>query len=304
MMHALCSMFFVLLFSASLSAQSLKVPYAGLSGTQWPLWIAKSAGKLDAELIYIPGGSLMIQTIISGEAHVGSQSPTTAISAWGRGANIVLVAGGIDRVLNVLMVSPKISRVEDLRGKKLGVSRFGSLSDWSLREALRPYNILKDVVVVQAGGLGERMGGLVAGALDGTMLQVDHAYQAEKLGYRVLLDLKNLHTPFQGIVASKQFVRSNRNDVKNFLKSYVEGIKILKTDREFSIAVLGKQLKINDREVLLRTYAVYKDAWESQPYVSREGIVRALDTMPDLTQKKLNPVDFIENSIMREILTP
>ena len=304
MVYALCSMFFVLLFSASLSAQSLKVPYAGLSGTQWPLWIAKSAGKLDAELIYIPGGSLMIQTLFSGEAQLGSQSPTTAVRAWGNGANLVLVAGGIDRVLNVLMVSPKISRVEDLRGKKLGVSRFGSLSDWSLREALRPYKDLKDVAVVQAGGLGERMAALAAGALDGTMLQVDQAYQVEKLGYRVLVDLKNLRIPFQGIVASKQFVRSHREEVKNFLKSYVEGIKILKADREFSMAVLGKQLKINDREVLLRTYAVYKYAWESQPYVSREGIVRALDTMPDLTPKKLNPGDFIDNSIMREILAP
>jgi len=98
-------------------AQSIKVPYVSMSGFQWPLWLAERAGtftkhKLDVQLIYIPGGSLIIQTMLSGEVGIASQSPTSVISAWGNGADLVLVAGGIERVLNVLMVSPKITKPE------------------------------------------------------------------------------------------------------------------------------------------------------------------------------------------------
>ena len=302
-----------LLLSVNLSgAQSLKVPYVSMSGFQWPLWIGEQAGlfaknRLDVQLIYIPGGSLIIQTIMSGDVGIASQSPTTAINAWGNGANLVLVAGGIERVLNVLMVSPKIKLPEDLKGKRVGISRFGSLSDWSLREALRLYKLRagQDVAVVQMGGLAERMAGLTSGLVDGAMLNVDQEYQVEKLGYHALFDFRNLplRIPTQGIVSSKEFVRNNRDSVKKFLRVYIEGIKTLKTEKEFSIAVLGKYLKTNDRELLSKTYDVYREAFESEPYVRREGIVQALGTMPDVTSKnpKLNPDQIVENSIMGEL---
>src|SRR5215831_7689211 len=265
-------------------AQSIKVPYVSMSGFQWPLWLAERAGtftkhKLDVQLIYIPGGSLIIQTMLSGEVGIASQSPTSVINAWGNGANLVLVAGGIERVLNVLMVSPKIKLPEDLKGKRVGISRFGSLSDWALREALRLYKLRagQDVTVVQMGGLAERMAGLTSGLVDGAMLNVDQEYQVEKFGYHALIDFRNLPLtiPTQGIVTSKEFVRNNRDSVKKFLRVYIEGIKTLKTEKEFSIAVLSKYLKINDKELLSKTYDVYRGAFESEPYVRREGVIQA-----------------------------
>jgi NitT/TauT family transport system substrate-binding protein len=300
-------------FAASFSAaQLLKVPYVSMSGFQWPLWIGERANlfakhRVEAQLIYIPGGSLIIQTILSGEVGIASQSPTSAISAWGNGANLVLVAGGIERVLNVLMVSPQIRRAEDLKGKRVGISRFGSLSDWSLREALRLSKLRagQDVVVVQVGGLGERMAGLTSGALDGAMLNTDQQYQVEKFGYHALFDFRKLPLPIptQVVVASKEFVRAHRDNVKNFLKVYVEGIKVLKTDKNFSVAVLGKYLKLNDADLLSKTYDVYREAYESEPYVRREGIVQALATMPEIAAKnpKLNPNDIMDNSLLREL---
>ena len=294
------------------AAQLLKVPYVSMSGFQWPLWIGEKANlfakhRVEAQLIYIPGGSLIIQTILSGEVGIASQSPTSAISAWGNGANLVLVAGGIERVLNVLMVSPKVKRAEDLKGKRVGISRFGSLSDWSLREALRLSKLRagQDVVVVQMGGLAERMAGLISGVVDGAMLNVDQEYQVEKLGYHALIDFRKLPfaVPTQGIVAGKEFVRNSRDNVKNFLKVYVEGIKILKTDKAFSVAVLSRYLKLNDGELLSKTYDVYREAFESVPHVRREGIIQALDTMPEIMIKnpKLNPDQIIDNSILREL---
>ncbi len=98
-------------------------------------------------------------------------------------------------------------------------------------------------------------------------------------------------------------MRNSRDSVKKFLRVYIEGIKSLKTDKDFSIAVLGKYLKMNDRELLSKTYDVYREAFESEPYVRRDGVIQALDTMPDITSKnpKLNPDQIIDNSVMKEL---
>lgn len=303
----------VLLFNAKiLIAESLKVPYVSISGFQAPLWLGEKAGafgrnQLDVQLVYMPGGSLIVQTLLSGEVGIASLAPPSAISAWTKGAELALVAGGIERALNVLMVSPKIKTPDDLKGKRVAISRFGSLSDVSLRDALRFYNLRpsQDVAIAQIGGLGERMVALTSGVVDAAILNVDQVYQAEKLGYRVLIDLRKLPLNYstQGIVVSKEFLRNQRNTVKRFLKVYIEGIKIFKTDKGLSMETLAKYIKTNDREVLSKTYDVYREAWESVPYVRREGVVQALDSMPDLPSKgaKLNLDTLIDNTIIQEL---
>jgi NitT/TauT family transport system substrate-binding protein len=302
-----------LFFNAKISlAESLKVPYVSISGFQAPLWLGEKAGafrknQLEVQLIYMPGGSLIVQTLLSGEVGIASLAPPSAISAWTKGAELVLVAGGIERALNVLMVSPKIKTPDDLKGKRVAISRFGSLSDISLRDALRFYKLRpsQDVAIAQIGGLGERMVALTSGVVDAAILNVDQVYQAEKLGYRVLIDLRKLPLNYstQGIVVSKEFLRNQRNTVKRFLKVYIEGIKILKTDKDLSMDTLARYIKTNDREVLSKTYDVYREAWEAVPYVRREGVVQALDSMQDQSSKgsKSNLDTLIDNTIIQEL---
>ena len=122
---------------------------------------------------------------------------------------------------------------------------------------------------------------------------------------QVLIDLRKLPLNYstQGIVVSKEFLRTQRSTVKRFLKVYIEGIKILKTDKEFSMETLARYIKTNDREVLSKTYDVYREAWETVPYVRREGIVQSLESMPDISSKgsKLNLDNLIDNSIIQEL---
>jgi NitT/TauT family transport system substrate-binding protein len=303
----------VLFCNAKISlAESLKVPYVSISGFQAPLWLGEKAGvfrrnQLEVQLIYMPGGSLIVQTLLSGEVGIASLAPPSAISAWTKGAELVLVAGGIERALNVLMVSPKIKTPDDLKGKRVAISRFGSLSDISLRDALRFYKLRpsQDVAIAQIGGLGERMVALTSGVVDAAILNVDQVYQAEKLGYQVLIDLRKLPLNYstQGIVVSKDFLRNQRSTLKRFLKVYIEGIKILKTDKEFSMETMARYIKTNDREVLSKAYDVYREAWESVPYVRREGVMQALESMPDVSSKgsKLNLDTLIDNTIIQEL---
>jgi len=292
------------------AAQTLKVPYVSISGFQAPLYLGERAGlfkknQLEAQLIYMPGGSLIVQTLLSNEVGVASLAPPSAVAAWVKGAELAIVAGGIERALNVLMVNPRVKRVEDLKGKRVAISRFGSLSDVSLRDALAFYKLRpnQDVVVAQMGGLGERMVALTSGAVDGAILNVDQVFQAEKLGFQVLIDLRKLPLTYstQGIVVSKDFLRAQRSTVKRFLKVYIEGIKIFKTDKEFSMETLGRYIKTTDREILSKTYDVYRDAWESVPLVRRDGIQQALDSIPEAKGTKLNLDNLIDNSLIQEL---
>jgi ABC-type nitrate/sulfonate/bicarbonate transport system substrate-binding protein len=128
-------------------------------------------------------------------------------------------------------------------------------------------------------------------------------FQAEKLGFQILIDLRKLPLNYatQGIVVSNHFLRSQRPVLKRFLRVYLEGIKIFKTDKEFSMDTLGRYIKTNDREVLSKTYDFYRDAWESFPLVKRESIQQALDAIPETKGTRLNLDSLIDNSLLQEL---
>jgi ABC-type nitrate/sulfonate/bicarbonate transport system substrate-binding protein len=144
---------------------------------------------------------------------------------------------------------------------------------------------------------------LTSGTVDGAILNVDQVYQAEKLGFRVLIDMGKLPLNYstQGIVVSREFLRGQRGIVKRFLKVYIEGIKVFKTDKDLSIQTLGRYIKTSDRQVLEKTYDFYREAWESWPTVRREGIQQALDSLPEARNPKLNLDGLIDNSVIQEL---
>src|SRR6516165_553814 len=214
----------------TLYAQTLKVPYVSLSPTAGPLWIAYEAGffkknNVTAELLYIPGGSTIIQSIMSGDVKVANMAPPSAIGAWAKGADLILIASGVDQLLETVVTGPNIKSQADLKNKKIGVSRYGSLTDMALREALRHYKLTpdKDVTILQTGGEATRFAALTTGAIDGAMLSGDKKVQAEKMGFHVTIDLSQLpiYYPVNGVITSEKFVATSPDVAKNFLKSWV-----------------------------------------------------------------------------------
>lgn len=295
-----------------LNAQTLKVPYVSISPTNGPLWIAKETNlfkkhDIDAQLIYIPGGTVIIQSMLAGEANIANMAPPAAMAAWIRGADLAVVASGVNRLLETVVTSTQIRSPQELKGKRIGISRYGSLTDAALREALRHYNLTpdRDVTIVQAGGEGERLAALTARAVDGAMLSGDQRFQAEKLGFHVVIDLSKLpiEYPNNGIVVRKEFTRTNRVTVKRFLKAWVEGTKIFKTDRDVSLKVLGKYLKTKDAEILAKSYEPYRPVFERTPIAKRDGFAFALERLgKDIPEAgKMNPDNFIDNSILMEL---
>jgi NitT/TauT family transport system substrate-binding protein len=253
---------------APTSAQSLKVPFAALSPNYAPLWIADHAGffkkhGLDVQLVYISAGSVIVPAVLSGQVDIANMSSAPALAAWARGAELSAVGVTSNRLLHVIMTRSSIKKPEDLKGKKIGGDRYGSLSDLILREALRHYNLVpdRDVAVIQTGGLPERLGALKVGAVDGAIITGDTAIEAEKLGFHKLIDLSQLpiRYPSSTIIVGKAFLAAKRDTVKRFLRAWIEGIKIAKTDKETTITVMQKFLKTSDRSVLDKTFEIYKN---------------------------------------------
>jgi NitT/TauT family transport system substrate-binding protein len=234
-------------------------------------------------------------------------APPSAIGAWAKGFDLSLVASGVDQLLETVVTGAAIKTAADLKNKKIGVSRFGSLTDMALREALRHYKLTpdKDVTILQTGGEATRFAALTSGAIDGAMLSGDKLVQAEKMGYHVTIDLSQLpiYYPVNGVITSRKFVAGNRDVARGFLRAWVEGIKIFKTDKDQSLKVLAKYLKIQDREILEKSHEIYRPVYKKIPYGDRRAVRFALEQMAkDIPESaKLNADDFIDNSIISEL---
>jgi ABC-type nitrate/sulfonate/bicarbonate transport system substrate-binding protein len=294
------------------AAQSLKVPFAALSPTYAPLWIAEQAGffkkyGLDVQLIYISAGSVIIPAILSGQVDIANMSSAPALTAWARGAELATVGVTSNRLLHVVMTRGSIKKPEDLKGKKIGSDRYGSLSDLVLREALRHYNLApdRDVAVIQTGGLPERLGALKVGAVDGAIVAGDTALEAEKLGFHKVIDLSQLPIRYPGstIVVSRSFLSGRRDIVKRFLRGWIEGIKTAKTDKEFTVKVMQKFLKTSDRSILDKTFEIYKSVHEKvpspDPKIMGVALKQIAATVPQAGQLKIE--DFIDRSLISEL---
>ena len=294
------------------AAQSLKVPFAALSPTYVPLWIADQAGLfrkhgLDVQLIYISAGSIIIPAILSGQIELANMSSAPALTAWARGAELVMVGVSSNRLLHVVMTRTSIKNPDELKGKKIGSDRYGSLSDLVLRETLRHYNLApdRDVAVIQIGGFPERLGALKIGAVDGAIVTGDTAFEAEKLGFHKLIDLSQLPIQYPGstIIVSKSFLSAKRDIVKRFLRGWIEGIKVAKTNKEYTVNVMQKFLKTGDRSILDKTFEVYKPVHERvpspDPKVMGVALKQLSATVPQAGQLKVE--DFIDRSLISEL---
>ena len=242
-------------------AEPLRVGIPGLSAEFAPVWAANDRGLLkkygfESEIIAMQGGTQLAQAVIGASipiAVMGGAYLTAAV----RGADLVMIATHMDKFPYSLIVKPNIKKVEDLKGTKLAISRFGSSSDAGLRVALQKLGLNpdKDVTILQVGGQTERFAALKGGTVDGTVVIPPLSGAAQRLGYNALINMTELGIPYpqEGVVVSRQMIGSRRETIIRFLKAYIEGVKELKTDKEFAIAVMAKHLRLDrkkDREAL------------------------------------------------------
>ena len=196
---------------------------------------------------------------------------------------------------------PEVKSIEELRGKRIGVSRFGSSSDVSARYALRKFNLdpQKDVILVQLGSMSSIFGALRSGAVDGALVSPPTQFLSEKLGFKELVSITemNFAYPNPAMAVPGDLIRKRPDLLDRFMRAYVRGVHRARTDREFAIKSLAKYTTVTDPVLLGKTYDFYLDkVVERAPYINMGGMQNALDdlarTIP--AAKTAKPEQFVD----------
>ncbi|HET8562822.1 MAG TPA: ABC transporter substrate-binding protein, partial [Candidatus Binatia bacterium] len=245
------------------------------------------------------------QAMVSGSLFASSVALPAVMLADLNGADLVNVAHGIAAQGSRLMVKPDIRKPEDLKGKKIGISSLGSAGDLIFSYVLRKYGIeSREVLWLSVGNTAERLQALYSGAVDAADLTYPADAQAERKGFRVLLDAKKeLVYPTASVVTRRKTIREDRDTVMRFVRGYVEGIAYLKQNKEFSQKVLAKYLRTTDSEYLEGAYAIFKQDFISAPYPITSGLEAIYDIVairrPEIRSHKAE--EFVDTSFVAEL---
>src|SRR5262245_24295331 len=252
----------VLLFTppdsvVSQEVKRISLGYPSLAFTQSHIWVAKEEGLfkkygLDVDPVFLRGGQVATQALAAGEPPIVNVG--TVIQANLSGYNLVLVATMETRYYFLVFVRPDIKRLEQLKGKNLGISGFGSNTHYAALILLKHLSLEpnRDVALVPGGPDAERLGAMVAGKIDAALFNLSTAPIARKMGFIDLLQIADLGVEVQGngLASSRAYIKSNRETVKTAMKGYLEGIYFIHANRQASQKVFAKYMRTNDPEVL------------------------------------------------------
>ena len=301
----------VLFLARGVAAAPIRVSYSAISGAMSSLWVAQEGGYfkregLDVELLYIGGGSLLIQSMISGDVPFAYGPSVPVINATLRGAGLVLIGNTGNSLVFSIMSRPEIRQPVNLKGKKVGVTRLGGSTDWALDAALKQWGLdRRELTVIQTGGMPEGLAGLIAGVLDAVVLSPPSNFRAAKSGMHELIDVGQLKIIFPNtpLSTSESFIKSNRDTAMRFLRGFTQGLNRLRNDKEFSMKVLSKYTKVTDTETLDQLHQTYGVRYSGDriPYVRVEGVDEILRRTPGKEAREANASDFLDNSLLKDL---
>jgi len=282
---------FVLLFLAGFTLPAaakdrLPLGYSSASGVFAGLWVAQEGRvfekyDIDSHLVLIASGSLMVQAMLGGDLSVSAAAGSAAVDASLGGADIMMFGSLVKVPAFYIMALPDIKSIEDLRGKAVGVTRFGSSTDFTMRYVLRKHGLEpgKDVTLIQTGDLFAAAAMLRTRVIVAAPFSSPTNLRAEEAGARVLLNMgtAGVYFPHDAFMARRSFLNANQDLTRRFLKGYSEGVHRLHTDPVFSKRAIGKYARATDAKTLDTVYQYAVDYVDKIPYNTREGIQEVLN---------------------------
>jgi NitT/TauT family transport system substrate-binding protein len=296
---------FFLQVTSSLAAE-INVVWTSEVGQFAPLWITKEAKLFEkygnsVQLIFIQGASSAAAALSSGDAQVGMFSPQVVISTP---ALDLLMFGRLGNSMdNRIFARKGIKTIKEV--KRVAISRFGSNADFAARFLLQREGLKPDidVALLQVGNQSNRIVAVETNNADAAMLTPPMTLQARKLGMTLLVDASKLNIPYSSLmfVARRSYLTKNRADLVNFTKAMIEGVAYYKANKEFSLKVLSKYMKVQDREVLEENFREYD--FPLKPYPAREYYELPIQEVGKKDPKVLkeNPERYADMSLVKEI---
>ena len=300
--------------AAIAQTKPLKHIYIGVSSVSMAniiIYVTKEAKLFEkyglyADPVAMRGSGESSKAMIGGSIQMSPIATPTVINAGLSGADLVILAHTLPGVVHALMVKPEIKRVEDLKGKKIGVTTFGSLTDFLVRYILRKkgLNPDRDVALIQIGGDPERIAALKQGAIEGASLSFPGYGIAQKMGFPMLWDsAKEINYPWIEITTRRSIVQKDRDMVLSYVKAHLEGTALFKRDKEFGKKVIRKTLRLTDEELVNDSYDLFAGAYLRTPYPNVSGMKVSFEyvaaTRPEVWNHK--PEEFVDASIVEEL---
>ena len=302
----------ILILSApAASADKLRIGYGAPSVAMSILWITQEAklfekNGLDVEVLYLES-ALVQRALIAGNIAFGQMTGSLMSAPKLQGADLVMVAGFLNHLTYRLVARPDIKTVADIKGKRVGVSRFGAGADRATRFLLAKlgYNPEKDVVLVQVGGGPTRLAALSANAIDATIVEPPDHKKAQEAGMRVLANMEEMNIPFQhtGLVTSRAQLAKTPDIARRVIKSFVEGIHLASVNSEVPKKAFRKYMRLQQERELEDAYQVLRGFMQRKPYPTLEGFKAVFAELAEQipAAKKADPKDFVDTRILEEL---
>ncbi len=299
------------LANSPFAADKVRIGYSGATVSNAMLWVTDE-GKLfqkngiEPQILYLQT-TLGQTAMIAGEIDMCVYSGSLLSSARLQGADVVMVASFLNKPLYRLVVRPEIRAVADLKGKRLGITRFGTVTDSMSRLLVGKLGLDpdKDVSYIQVGDVPILMASLASGKIiDGAIIQPPYYLKAVASGMRVLANMQEMDIPVQqtGLNTTQKFIAKNPDVVRRIVKSVIEGIHLMRTNPAIAKRALAKRMQIRDEQEVEETYQLLKSFVQVKPYPIAEGFKTIFDDLAKRVPaaKNANPKDFVDTRFIEE----
>ena len=286
----------------------VRANYAAFSGAFAPLWIAADRNLftkygLNVDIRYIAPGTAT-QALIGKNLDIINPGGEI-IEAGLNGESVAYIAGILNRAVMSIYAKPGIGSIADLKGKVLALTVPGATTDFAARVLLQQAHLIpgKDVKLIYLKGMVEILAGINQGNADAGIFTSPTTLKAQHAGLKELVNVTEQNIPMihAALASTKDYINTRRDNVRRFLQAYLEGIKIARTDAEYSKQIIGKYTKTSDVNDLEDSYRTFLPAWERLPVVPPAAVQTMLNFATHPGAKKAKPQTFIDNSVLEEI---
>jgi ABC-type nitrate/sulfonate/bicarbonate transport system substrate-binding protein len=311
------AVFFTVLLVLSLTsvarAEKFVIAWSAVSALNSPFWVMNDAGflkqeGLDMELVYIASSPTVARATLAGDIVISGANSQVIVDVGLQGGDLVAMGAITNVVAFYVMAAPEVKTVADLKGKIVGVTRFGASTDFGMRMLLSKYGLepIKDVPFIQIGGMPELAAALSKKTVYAAPMSQPMVYVAQQAGMRMIANLAQEEIPFMhiGLTTSRKWVREHRPQAKAFIRAYGRAIHFMHMRKEETRAIFARYTKIKDQGMLDGSIQYGYDFMEKIPLVKPQAFQVTLDQIAKTTAKakQAKPEQFYDNSLVQELI--
>ena len=310
----------LLIFHSTVDAQDkIRLGHSSIGATNGSFWVADEKGLFkkhgaDVEVIFIGGGGArVVSALLAGDLHFAVGGGEGSIRSQLRGAETVIASSTLAKGLQRILAKPEIKSYQELKGKRVGITQYGSAAHLVLLLMLKKWNMTVDQVkILQVGSSPALLASLDNNGIDAAVLTLPTYFVAEEKGYRVVGDPTQMDIFYlqNTLETTRSYLRKNRAQAVAFMKGYIEGIAYFKKNKKESMDIMRKKLRIQssqerDIRYLEMSYNMMVAAYADVPYPSLRAVETILDKISEEDPKILKDRDaksFVDETIVKEVV--